>query len=203
MDELWPVYGLDTTNEHFDWISIFDRDCPCVIEIGFGNGENLISMAAANPEINYIGIEVHEPGVGHCLLQAQQHKLKNLKIVRRDAVEVLKNNVPDESLTRVNLYFPDPWHKKRHHKRRIVQPDFIELLASKLTPGGMLHIVTDWPDYAEHIEAVVRANSSFEVMADVPADRLATRFDNRGARLGHSNWERAWCACSKVNTRQK
>ena len=203
LTELWPAYGLEPATGLFDWIRIFGRDAPCALEIGFGNGENLISMAIENPETNFVGIEVHEPGVGHCLLQAEQHNLTNLKLVRCDAVAVLRDNVPDASLSRLNLFFPDPWHKKRHHKRRIVQPGFVDLVARKLTTGGILHIVTDWPNYAEHIDAVVSANPSFEPMPAVPSDRLVTRFDNRGARLGHSNWERAWCKCSKVNTQPK
>jgi len=203
LDELWPEYGLDAKSGFFDWFEVFGRDSPCILEIGFGNGENLISMAAAHPEKDFVGIEVHEPGVGHCLLQAKQYELKNLKLMSTDAVEVLRNHVPDASLSRINLFFPDPWHKKRHHKRRIIQPEFIELLATKLAPGGIFHVVTDWPGYAEHIDTVMSANSGFKPMAAAPEDRLVTRFDNRGARLGHSNWERAWCKCSKVNMRQK
>jgi tRNA (guanine-N7-)-methyltransferase len=198
LDELWPTYGLDPAGELLDWTAVFGRDAPCVLDIGFGNGDSLASMAAANPDKNYIGAEVHAPGVGHCLLLASKQALTNLKVVRQDAVELLKNSVADTSLARVNIFFPDPWHKKRHHKRRLVQPNFIKLLARKLQPNGMLHIVTDWPNYAEHIDAVISAHSDFEYLPAAPDDRVTTRFDNRGARLGHSNWERAWCTRSKI-----
>lgn len=201
--DLWPVYGLDPPAGEFSWNDIFGRDGPRTLEIGFGNGENLVQMASANPAIDFIGVEVHEPGIGHCLLEAREHGLTNLKVVRADAVEVLRNNVPDESLARINLFFPDPWHKKRHHKRRIVQPAFIDVVAAKLEPGGIFHVVTDWPDYAEHIGAVMSSNPAFDALQNAPEDRQITRFDDRGARLGHQNWERAWCKRSKVNRREK
>ena len=195
--ELWPNYGLSPSNAPYDLIAIFGRDVPCVVEIGFGNGENLIAMAKQAPDKNFLGIEVHEPGVGHCLLQIERHDLRNVRIARQDAVEILETNIPDESLERINLFFPDPWHKKRHHKRRIVQPKFVTLVASKLVSNGIFHVVTDWPDYAEQIESVLSANLDLKPSAEHPKDRDTSRFDSRGARLGHRNWERAWCKRSK------
>ncbi len=168
------------------------------MEIGFGNGDNLVEMAVNAPEKNFLGVEVHEPGVGHCLLKIEETGAQNVRLIRHDAIEVLRDWLTDHALARVNLFFPDPWHKKRHHKRRIVQTGFLQLLVRKLQPGGMLHIVTDWPDYAEHIAAIVAQNPDFETLASNPNDRTTTRFDKRGKRLGHSNWERAWCTRSKL-----
>jgi tRNA (guanine-N7-)-methyltransferase len=196
---LWPVYGLDNQESFYDLRIVYGRNAPVTMEIGFGNGENLVHLAAANPQNNHLGIEVHEPGVGHCLIEADRLELSNLKVIRRDAIEVLRLNIPDASLARVNLLFPDPWHKKRHHKRRIVQPAFVDLVADKLATGGILHIATDWENYAEHIEHVMRASSRFEMLDAAPQDRIATRFDKRGAHLGHQNWERAWCKRSNVS----
>jgi tRNA (guanine-N7-)-methyltransferase len=203
LDALWPVYGLNNQDSFYDLQAVFGRDAPITIEIGFGNGENLVHLAAANPQNNYLGIEVHEPGVGHCLIEADLLKLANLKVIRRDAIEVLRLNIPDASLARLNLFFPDPWHKKRHHKRRIVQPAFANLVADKLVTGGILHIATDWENYAEQIENVMRATERFDSLDAAPQDRIETRFDKRGARLGHRNWERAWCKRSNVNAAEK
>ncbi len=196
LDDLWPVYGLDCDADPIDFSKAFGREAPVVLEIGFGNGENLASMARAYPEQDFVGIEVHEPGVGHCILQAEEHQLTNLRVMREDAVEILRQQIPDHSLSRVNLFFPDPWHKKRHHKRRIVKPEFTALLAHKLIPGGLFHVATDWPNYAEHIDEVMNASAEFEAAQQTPTDRIETRFDKRGQRLGHENWERAWCTPS-------
>jgi tRNA (guanine-N7-)-methyltransferase len=137
--------------------------------------------------------------VGHCLLKIEAQKLGNVRVIRDDAVEMLRNNIADAALSRINLFFPDPWHKKRHHKRRIVQPEFISLLARKLSAGGMFHVATDWPDYAEHIKTVMNQSDAFEPMDNVPVDRIETRFDLRGQKLGHENWERAWCTRSTTD----
>jgi len=196
LDELWPVYGLESGSDTLDFEATFGRRAPVVLEIGFGNGENLIDMARAAPERDFLGIEVHEPGVGHCMLQAKEHELTNLRVMRADAVEILRRQIANNSLQRVNLFFPDPWHKKRHHKRRIVQPAFVALLANKLLPGGLLHMATDWPNYAEHIAAVMRSTETFEAAQTTPTDRIETRFDKRGQKLGHENWERAWRRCN-------
>lgn len=192
MDELWPIYGIDPVTGEIDFRGIYPREAPVTIEIGFGNGENLVHMARNAPERNFLGIEVHQPGVGHCLLSIVEEQLENVRVMREDAVEVLQHHIPDLSLDRVNLFFPDPWHKKRHHKRRIVKAEFIELVSRKLRTGGILHIATDWQNYAEHIEEVMGKSSRFIQLPDFPHDRITTRFDKRGGRLGHTNWERAW-----------
>lgn len=193
LTELWPRFGIAAGNALIDLAAAFDRTAPVILEIGFGNGENLVAMAAAAPDRNFLGIEVHEPGVGHCLLEIERLGLTNVRVMRDDAVEVIRNRIADAALARINLFFPDPWHKKRHHKRRIVQPAFVDLLARKLLPGGLFHVATDWPNYAEHIDSVMKAAELFEPADKVPDDRIETRFDLRGRRLGHSNWEQAWC----------
>ena len=174
-----------------DFDALFGRTAPVVLEIGFGNGESLLAHALEHPECNFIGIEVHEPGVGHCLLRAADSGIGNLKLIAHDAVEVLKHQVPAASLQRINLYFPDPWPKKRHHKRRILQPAFLELLHSRLMAGGTLHIATDWANYAEHIDELLDASTLFnldkrrEHDGDEPLDRPGTKFEKRGLRKGH------------------
>ncbi len=195
--EYWPVYGIDYRAQPLDLAGAFGRAAPVVLEIGFGNGDNLVDMAAAAPDCNFLGIEVHEPGVGHCLLQVAERQLTNVRVMRHDALEVLRAMLADHALSRVNLFFPDPWPKKRHHKRRIVQRDFVNLVARKLLPGGILHIATDWADYAEHIADVMANAEEFKALDGVPDDRSVSRFDRRGQRLGHTNWERAWCTRSK------
>lgn len=197
LEELWPDFGIGQENELLELDTVFGRHSPVTLEIGFGNGENLIDMARNSPDTNFLGIEVHPPGVGHCLLAIDEHKLTNVRLMREDAVQVLRDRIQDHSLARVNLFFPDPWHKKRHHKRRIVQPDFVELLSCKISPGGIFHVATDWQDYAEHINDVMQKSGSFKVLEDFPQDRIKTRFDARGSRLGHENWESAYSNCSK------
>jgi tRNA (guanine-N7-)-methyltransferase len=197
MDELWPLYGIEQASTELRLNELFARPAPVTLEIGFGNGDNLAAMANSSPDSNFIGVEVHEAGVGHCLLRIAEQQNTNVRIIRDDAVEVLRDRIPAGSLHRVNLFFPDPWHKKRHHKRRIVQPAFIELIAEKLSPGGLFHVATDWENYAEHIEEVMTSCETFKALPDFPTDRITTRFDTRGNRLGHTNWERAWCKRSK------
>lgn len=198
LEELWPRFGLDLNEQPIMLADVFNRTAPVTLEIGFGNGENLTAMALAEPEQNFLGIEVHEPGVGHCLLQIEKHQLNNVRLIRHDAVEVLESAISDGSLERINLFFPDPWHKKRHHKRRIVQRDFTRMIARKLRRGGVFHVATDWPDYAEHIADVMSSSPEFVALAEPPDDRIVTRFDTRGSKLGHTNWERAWCTRSKL-----
>lgn len=198
LKELWPRFGIEVPDKPINLPDLFGRDAPVVMEIGFGNGDNLVDMAVADPQQNYLGVEVHEPGVGHCLLRIEATGADNVRIIRHDAVEVLRDWLPDNCLARINLFFPDPWHKKRHHKRRIVQADFVRLLAQKLQPGGIFHVATDWPDYAEHIAEIMAASSEFRALGVAPADRHITRFDTRGQKLGHNNWERAWCTRSKL-----
>ena len=174
---------------------MFERAAPVVLEIGFGNGETLVQQAAANPDLNFLGVEVHEPGVGHCLLKAREASIDNLRLIMHDAVEVLSRQIPPLSLERVNIYFPDPWPKKRHHKRRILQPAFLELIHSRLRPDGALHIATDWANYAEHIDEVFETCGLFvcderrEHGGEAPLDRPQTKFERRGLRKGHRIWD--------------
>jgi tRNA (guanine-N7-)-methyltransferase len=197
LDTLWPVYGIEYVEEPLDFGTVFDRAAPVVLEIGFGNGETLVEQAAASPDKDFIGIEVHEPGVGHCLLKADEAGIENLRVVMHDAIEVLARQVPTGSLGRVNLYFPDPWPKKRHHKRRIVQDTFVDLLADLLADRGTLHIATDWANYAEHIDEVLSRSDRFtcrerrEHGGEAPLDRPQTKFERRGLRKGHGIVD--WC----------
>jgi tRNA (guanine-N7-)-methyltransferase len=198
LDELWPDYGVDYAESLIDFDKLFKRTAPVVVEIGFGNGESLVELAAANPDQDFLGIEVHEPGVGHCLLKAKDAGIQNLKVVAHDAVDVLTNQVPADSLARVNLYFPDPWPKKRHHKRRIVQSDFVDLIANKLADGGTLNVATDWANYAEHIDEVLSRSDRFtcietrEHAGDQPFERPQTKFERRGLRRGHEISDRCF-----------
>jgi len=195
LEQLWPRYGIDYRGAPLDLPSLFGRRAPIVLEIGFGNGETLVEQATASPETDFLGIEVHEPGVGHCLLKAEQADIGNLRVIMHDAIEVLQHAVPPGSLHRLNLYFPDPWPKKRHHKRRIVQPEFLELVADRLESGGALHIATDWADYAGHIDEVVGASARFrlderrEHEGERPLDRPQTKFERRGLKRGHGIWD--------------
>ena len=192
LKRLWPRFGLDYAEKMGNLETWFKRPAPVILEIGFGNGDNLLDMAEANPDINFLGIEVHEPGVGHCLLGAEKKQLNNILLVCEDALLILRNMIPDDSISRVNLFFPDPWPKKRHHKRRIVQPKFVELIAKKLQPEGIFHVATDWENYAEHIADLLSQSESFQALPAPPNDRTVSRFDRRGRKLGHSNWEQAW-----------
>ena len=191
LDELWPSVGVEYEDAPLDWEALFGRAASHVIEIGFGNGDTLVAQAAEDPESDFIGIEVHEPGIGHCLIRLREAGIANLRIVAHDAVEVLGRQIPGDSVDRINLYFPDPWPKKRHHKRRIVQPPFLELCWTALRTGGALHIATDWANYAEHIDEVVGESARFELderrehAGDAPLQRPQTKFEQRGLKLGH------------------
>jgi tRNA (guanine-N7-)-methyltransferase len=192
LEDLWPRFGVDFTPAALDLDRLFGRRAPRVMEIGFGNGELLAEAARREPGTDFIGVEVHEPGVGHCLLLADELGLGNVRVIRHDAVEVLQAQIPPGSLQAVKLFFPDPWPKKRHHKRRLVQPEFVRLLASRLAPGGVFHVATDWAPYAEHIAAVMAAEPAFEALPAEPEGRSRTRFERRGERLGHEVFERRW-----------
>ena len=192
--ELWPRYGLAATDVPLDLDTAFGRAAPRTLEIGFGNGESLVALAQAHPDEDFLGIEVHRPGVGHLMLRAESLELRNVRVACRDAVEVLARQLPDASLDAVLLYFPDPWPKKRHHKRRIVQPAFVALVASRLKPGGRFRLATDWQDYAEQMLAVVGDCAMLENEFDAgyaprPDSRPRTRFETRGQRLGHEVWD--------------
>jgi tRNA (guanine-N7-)-methyltransferase len=194
LDELWPHYGLPA-QQKLDPPATFGRRASLTLEIGFGNGDSLAAMAAQEPDSDFIGIEVHRPGVGRLLKAIHEHQLNNVRIFCADAVEVLNQCIDDHSLDRVLLFFPDPWPKKKHHKRRIVQPAFVSLLARKLKGGGLLHMATDWQPYAEHMLQVMEAATEFCNAAGAgrysprPAYRPVTRFEQRGQRLGHGVWD--------------
>jgi len=194
--ELWPEYGLDFSTELLNLDQVFGRLAPRVLEIGFGNGETLLRDAGDNPGNDYLGVEVHGPGIGRCLIHARNAGLANLRIINHDAIEVLQHQIEDAALARINLFFPDPWPKKRHHKRRIVRPSFLQLAASKLARAGTLCIATDWENYAEHIDAAIAASPGFSLLerrkhdgGDEPPERQSTRFERRGLRAGHSIWD--------------
>ncbi|MCK7575265.1 MAG: tRNA (guanosine(46)-N7)-methyltransferase TrmB [Chromatiales bacterium] len=191
--ELWPRFGVDwSPSVPLDPATLFGNDRPVVLEIGFGNGESLAEMAERDPERNWLGIEVHRPGVGHLLLEIERRGLTNLRVMRQDAVEVLREGIEPGALEAVQLFFPDPWPKKRHHKRRILSPELVGLLARVIRPGGIFHAATDWEHYAEQmLEVLDGAADLFEntagagVYAPRPAGRPLTKFEQRGERLGH------------------
>lgn len=195
LSTLWPLYGVEIGSEPLEPEALFGRDAPVVLEIGFGNGDTLVELAASNPDSDFIGIEVHEPGVGHCLLRIRDAEISNLRLIVHDAVELLKDHIAPNSIDRINLYFPDPWPKKRHHKRRIVQAAFLDLCARALRPGGALHIATDWENYAEHIDDVLRGSAHFRIDerrehdGNDPLQRPVTKFERRGMRRGHRIWD--------------
>ncbi len=191
LSELWPRFGIEFAPRLLDLDAVFGRNAPRVLEIGIGNGDTLVELARARPEADFIGVEVHRPGIGHCLLGIEADVLTNVRLVSHDAVEVLEHMIPDASLDEVLLYFPDPWPKKRHHKRRIVQPAFVELVARKLEPGATFRLATDWAPYAEHMLAVLRGSAAFINTSPTgdyvprPDGRPQTKFERRGERLGH------------------
>lgn len=198
LEELWPRFGIDIPASPagpLDLHELFGREAPLSIEIGFGNGENLATLAACHPERNYLGIEVHRPGVGRLLLRAEDQRLGNLRLCAQDAVEVLERAIAPDSIDELIILFPDPWHKARHHKRRIVQTAFAELAASRLAVGGRLLLATDWQPYAEHMVQTLNACHALENLSDRgdyvarPAWRTETRFERRGERLGHGVWD--------------
>ena len=192
---LWPRFGLDPHQKLPTIHTPFAQTAPVVLEIGFGMGDSLAQQAVNQPQYHYIGIEVHRPGVGHLLSLIAKHELNNIRIYCADAVEVLTHCIPDNSLDSVQIFFPDPWPKKRHHKRRLVQPPIVNLIASKLKPGGTLHLATDWENYAEHMIEALGAcpelinTSSNEPFVPRPASRPLTKFESRGKRLGHGVWD--------------
>jgi tRNA (guanine-N7-)-methyltransferase len=196
--DLWPAWGVENTPTPLDFAALFGRDAPVSFEIGFGNGESLVALACAHPDRNYVGLEVHPPGVGHLLLRCEAERIDNVRVICEDAVQVLQQRVPDASLDEVLLYFPDPWPKKRHHKRRIVQPAFVELVARKLCTGGVLRMATDWQPYADHMLATaggcpqLRNESPSGDFVLRPESRPVTRFERRGQRLGHGVWDLAF-----------
>ncbi|MFK8016776.1 MAG: tRNA (guanosine(46)-N7)-methyltransferase TrmB [Gammaproteobacteria bacterium] len=199
LDIHWPQFGIEFDGAPLDLDRVFGRSASRVLEIGIGNGDALVQMAAAAPQLDFLGVEVHTPGIGHALREIGARELTNVRLMRHDAMEVLKSSLAAESLDRVNLYFPDPWPKKRHHKRRIVQGPFLDLVHGLLRDGGLLHMATDWAPYAEHMVETLGAYAGFQNVAagnDLatgavprPDERPLTRFERRGHRHGHDVWD--------------
>lgn len=198
LDELWPQYGLEKPGAPFDLAQLFGRNAPRVFEIGFGMGDYLLSRVVGEPERDFFGVEVHRPGVGRLLNRAHAAGRNNLRVACADAVEVLRDWLPADSLDEIVIQFPDPWHKKRHHKRRLVQPEFARLAVSRLKRGGLLSLATDWANYAEQMVAVLNAEPSLRNEAvdgryvPRPPTRLKTKFEQRGERLGHDVFDLAY-----------
>jgi tRNA (guanine-N7-)-methyltransferase len=195
---LWPRYGVDFGPEPLDARALFGREAPRTVEIGFGNGDNLLALARAHPQCDYLGIEVHRPGVGRLLLALEAQRLTNVRVLCHDAVEVLARQLPPQAAQEILILFPDPWPKKRHHKRRLLQQPFVELAVSRLRVGGVLRIATDWKPYALEMLALLNGIPALEnLAADAgfvprPSERAATRFEKRGVRLGHEVWDLAF-----------
>ena len=194
INTLWPVYGLEKDQGLIKREDVFERSAELVFEIGFGMGDSLVAMAAEHPERDYIGIDVHPPGIGTILREIKIADLKNLRVMQGDAMEVLQTCFEDNELDRVQIFFPDPWHKKRHHKRRMIQPAFVSELAAKMRSGGILHLATDWENYAEQMMEVMSASEQFRNLAGEgnfaeDHERVETKFERRGRRLGHGVWD--------------
>lgn len=192
-------WGLTIQDGVINAAQIFNNNYPTALEIGFGMGDSLAAMAIAEPQKNFIGIEVHSPGIGRLLSLVASHELKNVRVFDGDAVEILKNNITSNSLDRVNIYFPDPWHKTKHHKRRLIKPEFLSLVHSRLSIGGILHVATDWEHYANHVLKLLDQQPQFENIGDhngcvdpVDFGRPETKFERRGKRLGHEVWDMAF-----------
>lgn len=198
LEELWQRFGVEYVPAPLDLEALFGRAAPRTLEIGFGNGEHLAALAHAHPERDYFGIEVHRPGVGHLFMLAAGNGSTNLRASQHDAVEVLREQIAPASLDEVLVLFPDPWHKKRHHKRRLIQPPFVELVATRLKAGGVFRLATDWEEYALQMLEVLGASASFVNLSPSgnwmprPEERAPTRFEKRGARLGHGVWDLAF-----------
>ncbi|MBT3196681.1 MAG: tRNA (guanosine(46)-N7)-methyltransferase TrmB [Gammaproteobacteria bacterium] len=194
LDRLWHRYGVDTA-VLIQPQQLFNREAPLHLEIGFGMGDSLLELALADPNSDFLGIEVHRPGVGHLLDRIDKNGVDNVRLLKQDAVEVLSQQIPPNSLDSVMLFFPDPWHKKRHHKRRIVQPPFIELIQSRLKSGGCFHLATDWEEYAQWMMKLLSTTAGFQNQAGSgqfsprPVERPITKFEKRGLRLGHGVWD--------------
>ncbi|MDX1459457.1 MAG: tRNA (guanosine(46)-N7)-methyltransferase TrmB [Xanthomonadales bacterium] len=191
LEELWPRFGIPASGGLIKPAELFGREAPLVVEIGFGNGEATWRMAAAEPGTDFIGIEVHPPGIGHLLLALDRNDVPNVRVARADAVTFLHERLGPDVVDEVRIYFPDPWPKKRHHKRRLIQPAFAALLARRIREGGIVHVASDWPEYVAHIEEVMAAEPSFAMTlkaqddASRPNWRPRTKYQRRGERLGH------------------
>ncbi|MEO6423570.1 MAG: tRNA (guanosine(46)-N7)-methyltransferase TrmB [Candidatus Nitrotoga sp.] len=193
LDTLLPIYGIPYLCQPLDLENVFGTNATNILEIGFGMGETTAAIAQSHPQNNYLALEVHTPGVGSLLKLIEELGLKNIRIVQHDAVEVLRDMLADDVLDGVHIYFPDPWHKARHNKRRLIQPPFVAQLVKKIKPGGYIHVATDWQDYAEQVLTVMSGETSLENTATHyaprPAYRPLTKFEQRGLRLGHGVWD--------------
>lgn len=190
----WPLFGVDYTPQTLNLAQLFQRDdAPRILEIGFGMGESTAKIAQTLPERDFLAVEVHTPGVGSLLKLIQEQSIGNIRIIQHDAVEVLHNMLPEQSLDGVHIFFPDPWHKKRHHKRRLIQAEFVKLLCSRLKVGAYMHVATDWQEYAEWVLEVLNAEpllkNTAADYAEKPSYRPLTKFENRGIKLGHGVWD--------------
>ncbi len=193
LDSLMPKYGIPFAAQTLDFAQSFGRNAPTILEIGFGMGEPTAHIARAHPQNNYLALEVHPPGVGSLLKQIDAQGIENIRIIQHDAVEVLRDMVQDATLDGVHIFFPDPWHKARHNKRRLIQARFVAQLVQKIKPGGYIHVATDWQDYAEQVLAVLTAEPLLQNTAvdyaEKPDYRPLTKFENRGLKLGHGVWD--------------
>lgn len=194
LENEWPKFGIDFSENKLNLSQAFGRDhSDKILEIGFGMGETTANIAKTLPEKDFLAVEVHTPGVGALLLRIQEQALANIRIIQHDAVEALQQMLPDASLDGAHIFFPDPWHKKRHNKRRLIQSAFVQLLCKKLKPGAYLHVATDWEDYAEWILEALKAEPQLKNTSDdyseKPAYRPLTKFENRGIKLGHGVWD--------------
>ena len=198
-DTGWGRWGLCHDDGMLNAAQTFGRSGPLVLEIGFGMGQSLLAMAEAAPRSNFIGVEVHTPGVGKLIQGMEERGVDNIRIYRHDAVEVLRDCISEQSLDTVQIFFPDPWHKRRHQKRRLIQANFLEQLRTHLKPGGLLHLATDWEDYAKQMMALLGAAPGYEnchgegQYAPRPESRPLTKFEKRGERLGHGVWDLLFC----------
>lgn len=189
LEEAWPDYGLEVSGRMLNLDSLFSNSAPTICEIGFGMGDSLFEMAEKNAHLNYIGVEVHRPGVGHLLKLAEESSLNNLKVFAEDSIDVLTECIPPKSLDGIQIFFPDPWHKKKHHKRRLISESFSQLLESRLKTGGVLHIATDWSHYAESIEETL---STWQ-KTSIP-ERVETKYERRGLGLDHEVFDLAYAS---------
>ena len=195
LDNYWQEYGIDFSDKLLDFAAIFGNNNAITLEIGFGNGASLLEQAINNPDHNFLGIEVHTPGVGLIISGAQQAGINNLRVIRHDAIDVLDKQIPENTLDRVQLFFPDPWHKKRHHKRRILKSDFVESIRKHLRIDGHFHMATDWENYAEHMLETMNQHHGFfntagkENFVSPQGLRPETKFERRGLKLGHGVWD--------------
>ena len=195
LNELWPTYGVNLDNKTINLDELFIKPQNVTLEVGFGNGDSLLEMALQQPQNNFLGIEVYEAGIGRLINEANKKQISNLKIIKGDAVEILESNIEDDSISCLQLFFPDPWHKKKHHKRRIIQTSFLDILKNKLINGAIVHIVTDWENYAEHIMETMESHPDFKntagdhIYSTRPKHRPLTKFENRGQKLGYGVWD--------------